>query len=1123
MIRKRKIGGALMAVALVVSLIGPGGPATAAPALGAPGSAAVAATGERGGTATRSVTLLTGDHVTLSATGAVAVRRGEGRQGIAFVTRRVAGHVHVIPSDAVPLLRAGRLDARLFDVTALLGFGYGDARGNLPLIVTSNPTARAAARSTVIDEGVTVVRELPVVNGLAVRADNDGLPELWKRLAGTTAGARTLAGGVATVWLDGRRALSLDVSVPQIGAPDAWKAGFDGAGVTVAVLDTGVDAGHPDLSGQVSKAFNFTEGEEDSKDRVGHGTHVASTIAGTGRASNGKYTGVAPKAKLLDGKVCVDGGCAESWLLAGMQWAAEEGADVVNMSLGGFDTPEADPLEQAVDKLTAEYGTLFVIAAGNDGADASISSPASADGALAVGAVDKRDELADFSSRGPRVDGALKPDITGPGVDIVAANSADGFLGEPGESYTTLSGTSMATPHVAGAAAILAQRRPDASPAELKALLMGSAKPNPKLGAFAQGAGRVDVARAITQTVASDPPAVSLGRQRWPHADDTPVSQTITYRNSGPDAVTLALATRVTGPTGKPAPAGMFSVGASSVTVPAGGQAAVTMTADTRVDGPDGYYTGSVTATGGGSVVTTPFAVDREVESYDVTVRHLDQTGAGANDFYTILSRTDRYGVTEVRGGHTAVTRVPKGPHALLSLIFTGAEDGGEAGETTMAFLAQPKISVTRDLTVTVDAREGRPLSVTVPKADASVYSADVIGEVVGEGFGVGFGVSTDSFDSLVTAQIGPKGSYPWFRTIASAILAKLDADRQPTDSPYLYQFSWRFKGRMITGLTKRVKQSELATVRAAHARQGAREANKFTFALYPDTQWALATGVPLRLPSTRTEYYNTDDKVTWQGNLEEIVQSEENMAFPAILFGPTLRYRAGKRYAEQWNRGVFSPSLLDPVVPFEYLTRTGDTMAVAVPTHSDGEHRAGYSAFESARVTVFRNGVKVGEEAAASAEIAVPAAAGRYRVEQDMTRGAPSVLSTRVSSAWTFNSRHVAGEEPKRLPISVVRFSPELSQENTAPAGRAFVIPVVVQPQPDSAAARPVTLTVKVSYDDGRTWTPAPVTKVNGKWQVKVQHPDQAGFVSLRASSRDAAGNTVEHTVIRAYQIVGK
>jgi subtilisin family serine protease len=241
---------------------------------------------------------------------------------------------------------------------------------------------------------------------------------------------------------------------------------------------------------------------------------VAATIASAGA----KYRGVAPDARVLDGKVCVTYGCAESWILSGMQWAASEGADVINMSLGGTDTPGIDPLEEAVNTLSAQYGTLFVIAAGNSYSAETIGSPGSADAALTVGAVDRNEQIAPFSSRGPRVgDGAVKPDVTAPGA---------GSIGTPvGDNHVALSGTSMATPHVAGAAALLKQQHPTWTGAQIKAALVTAAKPNPALTAYDQGAGRVDVARAIAQTVTADPVSVGLGLHEWPHSDDKPSSR----------------------------------------------------------------------------------------------------------------------------------------------------------------------------------------------------------------------------------------------------------------------------------------------------------------------------------------------------------------------------------------------------------------------------------------------------------------------------------------------------------------------------------------------------------------------------------------------------------------------
>ncbi|MFC7099417.1 S8 family serine peptidase [Nonomuraea rubra] len=270
-------------------------------------------------------------------------------------------------------------------------------------------------------------RPLPAINGVARKEPRTGA--LWQTLTGQ---ARTAA-APAKIWLDGKAKVSLDVSVPHIGAPAAWAAGHTGQDVPVAVLDTGYDPDHPDLRGQVVKTQNFTA-EPDVRDLNGHGTHVASTIAGTGAASDGRRKGVAPGARLMIAKVCgQDGNCPDSGIIEAMTWAAENGARVANLSLGSPDSPGVDPLEQAVNSLSAKHGTLFVIAAGNDGPQR-LGSPGSADHALSVGASFRdADSVVQFSSTGPRPgDAAVKPDLIAPGVGIVAARA-----GAPEEARAT--------------------------------------------------------------------------------------------------------------------------------------------------------------------------------------------------------------------------------------------------------------------------------------------------------------------------------------------------------------------------------------------------------------------------------------------------------------------------------------------------------------------------------------------------------------------------------------------------------------------------------------------------------------------------------------------------------------
>jgi len=247
------------------------------------------------------VTLITGDriHVLRQPDGevSVGVEPAPGRADIGF--QRLAGigkDVSVIPADAAPLLAAGRLDPRLFNVTELVREGYTDAVPTLPLIVTYDT---GAVRPMATARAATTVRALPSINGAGVRQEKRQGSAFWTWLTGS----HRLPAGIRKVWLDARSHPALDVSVPQIGAPAAWALGFTGKGVTVGVLDTGIKADHPDLAGKVVEAKDFTDTSPDASDDVGHGTHVAGIIAGTGAASNGRFRGVAPDANLVSGKV----------------------------------------------------------------------------------------------------------------------------------------------------------------------------------------------------------------------------------------------------------------------------------------------------------------------------------------------------------------------------------------------------------------------------------------------------------------------------------------------------------------------------------------------------------------------------------------------------------------------------------------------------------------------------------------------------------------------------------------------------------------------------------------------------------------------------------------------------
>jgi subtilisin family serine protease len=232
--------------------------------------------------------------------------------------------------------------------------------------------------------------QYPAIHGVAFHAAKQ---DLKTTLAGLVDPAGHGAAGLTKLWLDQKVKTTLQSEDQQIGAPAAWAAGLTGAGVKVAVLDTGIDAAHPDLQGRIAAAENFTDPAPDTDvhDAVGHGTFVASEIAGSGAASGGAQRGVADGAALYVGKVLDDTGSGtDSQIIAGMQWAVDSGADVASMSLGSQDPSDCtDPMSQAAENLAATGRTLFVVAAGNIGRYESVSSPGCAPDVLTVGAVAK--------------------------------------------------------------------------------------------------------------------------------------------------------------------------------------------------------------------------------------------------------------------------------------------------------------------------------------------------------------------------------------------------------------------------------------------------------------------------------------------------------------------------------------------------------------------------------------------------------------------------------------------------------------------------------------------------------------------------------------------------------------
>ncbi|GAB3439527.1 S8 family peptidase [Actinophytocola sediminis] len=1074
-----KIGTGFAVLALAIG--------TAAPAGASPRSP--------GGAGTETITLISGDQVVVHRGTARSIRPGAGRESMTFSRFAAAGHSYVIPADAMRLVAAGRLDRRLFDITTLIEYGYDDARRDtLPLIVT-RPAGQAAPRVA----NTEVSQDLPSVNGTALAVDKAGAGAAWGAL--TDGGAvATLAAGVDQIWLDGKRKSTLDRSTAQIGAPAAWEAGYTGEGVTVAVLDTGVDQTHPDLADREIAEQNFSDAE-DNVDHVGHGTHVASTVAGTGARSAGRFRGVAPGASILDGKVLNDfGGGQESWIIAGMEWAAQQGADVANLSLGGYDTAVVDPLEQAVSTLTEQYDTLFVVAAGNSGpGEHTIGSPGSAPEALTVGAVERTDALAPFSSRGPTEQGGvIKPDVTAPGVDIVAALHADGTIAPPAApGYAALSGTSMATPHVAGAVALLAQQHPDRTAAQLKAALSASAEPTPGAKVFDQGAGRVDVERALGQTVVTEPASVHVGTVAWPHDDDEePVSRTVTYHNLGDTEVTLELAVEAVGPDGDATD--VFSLSADRLTVPADDAATVTITGDTRLGTVDGHYTGAITATAGGLTTRTPVVVTREVESYDLTVNVTGEDGLPTGDYGSFLFSLDRNRILmPYDADGSATVRLPRGRYLALHTVYT------DQGRHANAIL-QPSIDLDQDSTVEVSPAIAKPVKVTPPVA-ATLELGDIGFQLTTDSYSIAAGPITTDLSTVSTGRLGE--AFP-----DTVVTHWVSTQWSGTDGAF-YGFAW-FPDTFPDGFDKTVSRRELATVRATIGDGGmaARAIRGLVPQPLSGSAAVFTAEIPVPTPGTSVEHVNTDG-VRWRSVLNQFA---DNGSILAVLQSPPRDHVAGRTYRERMNHAVFGPDLTPVDAPA--ASRDASGIFVNVPMFSDADGNAGFSVTGPAETRLYLGEELVGShpDYAFGHFTGLPAESRTYRLATEAVRLPPFALTTAISAEWTFTSSHVDGSAVEPIDLNVVRFLPKLDESGNAPAGRRQLVPLRLQDE-TGATVTPRRLTVEASYDEGASWRRVPVSS---GLVATLHHPAGAASVSLRASATDREGNTVKQTVIRAYTL---
>jgi serine protease AprX len=375
---------------------------------------------------------------------------------------------------------------------ALLHIARSHPDSTVPVIVREATPSTDAAETLTRELGGTVTHDLSIIGSFSARIPGRSLIGLVS------------SPSVLKVWGDGNvRMAGVDMSQYDGWAPNTvWRSvlklpqvgdKYDGSGVTVAMLDTGV-IDSPDLGGRVLARVDFTP-DHDGLDRFGHGSHMAGIIAGDGTSSAGKWMGVAPRANLVSVKVAgADGSTDVSVVIAGLQWVhahrTQYGIRVLNLSFG-TDSRQSylvDPLNYAVEQLWFS-GVLVVVAAGNRGPyTGTINKPADDPFVVTVGAANVHDSAdrtddnaASFSSRGPTQDGVLKPDMIAPGISLVSLRAPGSTIdmahptARVADSYFKGTGTSQAAAVVSGVAARLFQQDPTLTPDVAKNILMRAA------------------------------------------------------------------------------------------------------------------------------------------------------------------------------------------------------------------------------------------------------------------------------------------------------------------------------------------------------------------------------------------------------------------------------------------------------------------------------------------------------------------------------------------------------------------------------------------------------------------------------------------------------------------------
>jgi len=1009
-----------------------------------------------------------------------------------FLTYDTPKGTYVIPSD----IDLDKFDIELFNVKYLIEEGYYNMT-SMPIIINVveiDETFEQTLKNKMGNFERETIKPLKKISSYAVQIPTNKIKDVKKILLERK--------DVKKIWLDKKIHTSLIDSVPLIGASELWDAGYNGTGVEIAILDTGIDETHPDLDDldddpgttdpKVIREIDFTD-DHTTDDLFGHGTHCAGIAAGTGYASGGGNKGVAPGALLWNVKVLNRYGSGlTSWIIDGIEYAAYgpdgmantgDEADVISMSLGEAPTDGTDPLSLAVD-AAVDAGVVVVIAAGNDYDYFQVSSPGSARNVITVGASDKYDELAYFSSKGPTIDLRVKPDVLAPGVQINSSVPYEIYS----NYYQPMSGTSMATPHVAGTAALMLQKGVPAgwtAPEYIKNALISTAV---DLGydVYAQGGGRIYVPSAASTEILVDPATVSFGY----YFEDTLRNTTLTLHNlNTTSSHNLSLSVSVEEIyTGVLVDCAFLNT--TTLNLDPNSYASILLTINTTV--PKSVYSGKILATlDTGETVHTIFGFSKVNK---LTVTKLDLTGAPAvNHRVDVVGETGLpvwfYGYTD--GDGNATFYVPDGTFHVIS---TGSDDNLDATIYTIA----ENVSVTEYTVVHLDERDTLVIDFDMNKPDQIMAEKNSGLFYEEEQRGIWFTdlwwYPTSAITYISPTSINAGFAYGYYPEVFCNI-----EDPGIINTPEWHKLLFTLEG--VTGGTTLIADYDSLARRTTDYKVAlASDVAERVYHVFDPIAWGSFTfRWRMNAPQNRIEWLSPEPVRNFGWYSEWEYQSNWNWGFSE----PYRSYPTGEVYIALGEHPFTSGA--DLYVEPGYMELIG-----SISSDTFGNSFANLTRNVSGHLTVILDDVE-----AYATDIR------DYFYEYVNIMGTPKVKVIIDGSCGLNLSRNTRTELE-----FVADYSTDYRPPNVAMRPLDSELNCTLQPGVTALNVKVLddgtisSVSLEYSFDEGATWNPASLVQVGTDTWVAEFNTLSNTYVSLRVNATDSNGNKISQSTIKGFYV---